>query len=814
MRTGLVVTLGILSVFIMAVKANGGGFSPPGPNIALKKGYTLQPRPNYRYCTDPEDRTQLTDGEYVKGYFWVQKGCVGWSKRSPVTITIDLGKVEPIGGLSFSTAAGTAGVFWPRAIFLLVSQDGKGYYFVDDLVKLSAEYGLPPEKGYATHKFVTNKLRTKGRFVRLVIIPSGAYAFCDEIEVYRGSDELLSQPIKGERIGDVMEFVNAMKTDAGARKRLFSDVETMKEMVENSSLPKARKQELLSSLRSLRSKVSELSRIKPEGFKAIVPFNEVHAETLAINAELLRARGFPPLCAWYKHRWNPLLPWEAPERPPSEPPELSVALMSGEYRSVAFCLTNATDVPVTVRIRIEDLPIAPKVHEVLFTDTQEGKVIADALPLARKADGGSEIRIPAGMTKQIWLTFHPTDTPSGDYEGKVVVEGGPERPLHLPLRLHVSKIRFPRKPSLSLCAWDYADGPSYGLTPRNLEAALEDMREHFYDSPWSRSSTAPWPKAEELDGEGNLKGELDFSRFDRWVRMWSGARRYFVFLSVGRSFVGIPMGTERFRRAVSRWAATWAKHNREVLGLKPKQVGLLLVDEPHSSEQDRIIVQWAKAIKAGTDDFLIWEDPTHREPWKTALPELFEICDALCPNLNIFYGGGERSFEFYRSLREEKGKKLWFYQCSGPARLLDPYYYHRLLAWHCFRHGAVGMGFWAYADTGWSDVWNEYAARRTIYSPVYIGEDFVVTSKHWEAVREGVEDYEYLRMLRDAVGRTKDSELARKAEKLLREAIEAVAGSHDAKLLHWEVPKDRTAADRMRLRILSMLEKIEEKSQP
>jgi hypothetical protein len=47
-------------------------------NIALHCPYTLQPAPNYRYCTDPDDRIQLTDGNYTQGYFWTQKSTVGW----------------------------------------------------------------------------------------------------------------------------------------------------------------------------------------------------------------------------------------------------------------------------------------------------------------------------------------------------------------------------------------------------------------------------------------------------------------------------------------------------------------------------------------------------------------------------------------------------------------------------------------------------------------------------------------------------------------------------------------------------------------
>ncbi|HIE09055.1 MAG TPA: discoidin domain-containing protein, partial [Armatimonadetes bacterium] len=290
--------------------------NPPGPNIALRRPYTLSPKPNYPHCTDSGDGSQLTDGKYVKGYFWVQKGCVGWRKAPLVTITIDLGRVEPISGLSFSTAAGVAGVYWPRAILVMVSEDGKNFYFVGDLVGLSARSSPPPREGYATHKFVTDGLKTKGRFVRLVVIPSGAYTFCDEIEIYGGPTELLRQPLRGEKVTDIHAFVDALKTDLEARRRMLQDIEAMERIVKGSPLPKGRKRRLLLLLASLRREVDSMPRIRPEGFKAVLPFNDLHARILAVNAEVLRARGFPPLLAWHKCRWDPLLPWEAPETPP------------------------------------------------------------------------------------------------------------------------------------------------------------------------------------------------------------------------------------------------------------------------------------------------------------------------------------------------------------------------------------------------------------------------------------------------------------------------------------------------------------------
>jgi len=127
-------------------------------NLALGKTYTLEPSPNYTHCTDPGDLRQLTDGQHTTGYFWTQPSTVGWSGARPVIITIDLGDVQPISGVSFSTAAGVAGVEWPSAITVLVSDDGKEFFVAGDLTDLSAQRSTPPPEGYAVHRFTTDQL--------------------------------------------------------------------------------------------------------------------------------------------------------------------------------------------------------------------------------------------------------------------------------------------------------------------------------------------------------------------------------------------------------------------------------------------------------------------------------------------------------------------------------------------------------------------------------------------------------------------------------------------------------------------------------
>jgi hypothetical protein len=151
-------------------------------NIALGKPYTLEPAPEYSHCTDPEDAKQLTDGIYTEGYFWTQKSTVGWSHTSPVIITVDLGEVKPIRGLSFNTAAGAAGVEWPRAIRVLLADDDRVFHALCDLTVLDREQDFPPREGYGIHRFWTDALQTHGRYVALVV-ESSPFTFVDEIEV-------------------------------------------------------------------------------------------------------------------------------------------------------------------------------------------------------------------------------------------------------------------------------------------------------------------------------------------------------------------------------------------------------------------------------------------------------------------------------------------------------------------------------------------------------------------------------------------------------------------------------------------------------
>ena len=158
-------------------------------NLALGKPYTFDITPDYSGCTDAGDITQLTDGNYGADCDPTNISTVGWKRRyvgydneCPAEITIDLGQVEPISGVSFRTSAGVGvSSYWPYSIVILVSNDGINFYNAGELLELSYREGnIPPVTGTGTYR--TLGLQTYGRYVRFVVrMPS--LIFSDEIEI-------------------------------------------------------------------------------------------------------------------------------------------------------------------------------------------------------------------------------------------------------------------------------------------------------------------------------------------------------------------------------------------------------------------------------------------------------------------------------------------------------------------------------------------------------------------------------------------------------------------------------------------------------
>lgn len=786
-------------VFVDEIKIYRGDNSYLGQNIAGGRSYTLSLDPNYPYCTDSGDATQLTDNSYTSGNkLWEQAGCVGWkAPSSSPTIIIDLGQIQPIEGIGFNTAAGSADVNWPMAISVLVSDNGVDYYDAGELVSRSSEHGLPLLDGYLVHFYWTDRLATRGRYVKIMPVANGYYLFVDEIEVYQGNNGMLTQPSRGGVVSDMTNYMKKNQIRAGTARRIVFDAQNAQIQTDaQTGLTQAVRDQIKTLLSTSLNEAMYLPDSDPALFQAVLPLNYpaniTHARVFRALSKLWQAQGKTGLIAWQtSSSWDPLYITQSPQT--GSNPEINVRMLQNEYRAAAFNLSNASDNDLTVSLNIQGLPGGTNpsyitVHEVSWTDTRKVVAVASALPVAATNANGYVINIPAGMTRQVWLTFHPTITNPGIYSGTIVVNGGTVGMVNIPVVFDLSCLGFSAQPMLSLGGYDYTNSTFGGMTLQNRAAFITHLREHFVDTTWGTSAVMPNPPV--------------FTNFDAWATRWTDVRNYRIYLAVGNTFNGYLMGTPEFNAAVASWINTYVAH-WQGKGLNLNQIALHLVDEPYDSINANIVIEWANAIHAAQPNLKIWNDPTFSDPSENYAQLMFQSVDILCLQRTPFIVADEVYRDVFRQQRTA-GKILDFYSCYGPFSSLDPYSYYRLQAWTCFKENAVAMHYWTFSGEA---SWNEYCliGCNDNYGPFFLGNTVMTAGKPMEAIREGVEDYEYLVMLKNRI-----TELGGNAEAqaLLDGAASAVLNATDASQMNWANTKDRSIADQKRIEVLNMLEAL------
>ena len=813
-------SIGFLILFGCALSSEHSYSAGAQPdNIALGKTVTVS-TPSTEPYTPDKNPAQLSDGKYAGNDYdsanktstlWVQKGALTWRvAKNPIVITLDLGKILPISGVSYNTAAGAAGVQWPSFIGIMVSDDAKAWHYEGNLVSLSRKNKIPPLNGYSTFRFVTHDLKTRGRYIALTIVQA-PYTVTDEIEVYKGDDAWLDLPETGQSFESLdAASINKIVESGFVQRRVAIDIQSVRDAVALAQLSEAQKSTFLQRL----DKAEQENDTLPSGdanIKTILPINSVHRSVMAIYGELLAAQGIAPLRIWKLHRYA-WLPFVAkPEMQVND--GINISMLKDEFRSDAFLLTNASGVEKTVTLQLTNPPKNAKpgwlqVESAVWTDTYQGIPVADALLPALENSGKYVITIPAGFTGKVWVTVNATNVASGDYKSTFIVDG-----QKIPFHLSVSKLAMQR-PRMSLTMWDNADsvsltnGVSRGITPANKAAALAMMKSHFVDAPWADRPILPWPKAADFDAQNHLNTTLDFSVFDQWIAEWPKARIYFVFINVHEkeAFAGAQRGTPEFNARLGAYAKVLSAHMRK-LGLQPEQLSLLLIDEPggRGDWQDDVIADWAEAIHAGAPDLNLISDPVWKRPDLQKNQTAFSSMNILIPNTQIYDSSPKEVKEFFQKQRMD-GRELWLYSCTGPVRLFNPQNYYRDQAWRVFSMGGKGMGFWAFNDIGGAPTaWNDYQIANS-YAPAFLDKDTVYNSVHWDAVREGVEDFEELAMLQDAIQKSPNNALKVQAVSILDTAVAAVTATDSTEF--WQKENKPELVDRQLQRVRGMLEKL------
>ncbi len=784
-------------------------------NLALNKPYTFSVKPNYGGCTDQGDMLQLTDGKSLKtannnnvGFLLDKGNTVGWQEKKDVEITIDLGEIKPISGFSFNTTGGNigGGVNWPPMIKVLVSDDNKDFFDVVDLTDCNLAEQPLQEDGCRIYTYRAENLKTKGRYVKFHCYASPAYIFCDEIQVFAGPNENMNaERPAAKKLSD--KEMGKIFTVKMIKRRMLNDIIAIRKLAEKSKLTESDRKQLLQKLAALRQEALNYEfKGDPADFKAVIPENELHAAIIALYSQVISANGFPGLTFWHKNRYERLAMFELPGQAPAE---MAVRMMNGESRGDVLNITNANQADTKLTMKTSGVPQCFRVYQIEGVDTKQLVVSFSAMLEARPAaDGSYAISVPAGMTRQLWFSFRPENVAPGIYKGEIKFFSGVNEVKSVPVTLTVSPVKYAAADFKSLL-WDYATDNWYAIKDGNRAQAVAMMKEYLTNVAVGNRNVSGLPEAKDVDASGNLLGEPDFSNFDKWIQAWSGAKIYHIFLhvtSANQNFAGAKPGSPEFNNGVGQWVKKLSEHAKSK-GLKPSQIQLNILDEPQTNAHYDILEKWIAAVKAANTGITIFSDPSEIARNKTfgristSLKDADVICSHLVQHIEEYNSNKDIRKVFEDHLK--KNGELWLYFCIQPNRDFDPSYF-RLQPWQAFILNATGSGFWSFSDTSRLDSnWNPYTNLfRYDYSPAYISPDSVTPAKQMEAIREGIQDYNYLVMLK-ASGR---EDAARSIAAGVTEGSSRMSGKRYWS--QWKTDKTPCAlADKARMDILDILEK-------
>ncbi|MEJ2649170.1 MAG: hypothetical protein P8016_12290 [Sedimentisphaerales bacterium] len=424
--------------------------------------------------------------------------------------------------------------------------------------------------------------------------------------------------------------------------------------------------------------------------------------------------------------------------------EINVGMWQNEYESAAINIINCSDDAMKMSVSVSPLLKSDgqkidssktfTVRRAHYVMASEIGSIADALIL----QGEKAFEIEPGQLIQIWLTIFNPQLTAGYYQARIAVSASRSNGEHLPIEtipvnLRVYKNRLPDKIALNTC------------------------------------------------------GKLDYSRLDKII----GQRRYARTFLLGMNFSAAKKDSGRFgdvqwmtdawKKVFASWLKNLVTHLKE-LGIGYDRFALYPFDESIADEYydlarlirsiDPKIRLYANSFGKGPDEFMRFRN----------------LIDIWCLQDSHIV----KHAEWFKIIKNFD-TQMWTYECFEPMKAQQPYSYYRLLPWRAFQRNQDGAGFWIYyyglgfepGAVPWNDTLRPHGFSGVVYgsksSPVTGLTENIIPSRRWEAWREGVEDYQYLYELQQAINRAQatDSEAARNARKILNEQVMRVLGNPD-----------------------------------
>lgn len=375
----------------------------------------------------------------------------------------------------------------------------------------------------------------------------------------------------------------------------------------------------------------------------------------------------------------------------------------------------------------------------------------DPLPVLREG-----VRAKAGENTAFWVTVYaPKEQAAGIYRGTLRFTSQDDAFADVPLEIEVYDFRLPDETHTETSFALYVNPEYHGISGGEQQRAVHELYMRFAAEHRISPRTPHTGSGIGIHYEGTPpRPVLDFSRFDRAMERYLDEYKFTSF-DIGRlpsSIHGHPIYSEEYNRMFAETYGEVQEHLRNKGWLD--RVYWYWIDEPLTYSYPDV-KKGLELLKASSPDMrrLL---TLNKE--KAPMPYFHELCNLWIPLFSLYDEEAAQD-------RQALGETVWWYVCCGPLapypnNFIDhPAINHRIRFWMMDARGVDGCLYWS--ATWWTqNPWDVamsygngdgrliYPPRRKIpKEPVIEGP---VSSIRFEALRDGIEDREYMVLLRES----------------------------------------------------------------
>ncbi len=485
-----------------------------------------------------------------------------------------------------------------------------------------------------------------------------------------------------------------------------------------------------------------LPKDRPVGSKTQALTDSVEGlRTNLLSRAVTQSAVSPPLSSeteilwWAQDPWGHL-PLDIPAKERDTlPKRFMVEGFQGEQESICLGLrTWVSGSPSPVVLNVAGLPAeSVRLYNVIPIVAANGQVVYDPLePLGPE----HTLALRTDKSNYAWISFDLRTIPVGTHTFTISILGSSGREVATATGELLVRAALPlvRKPAA--INWAYInDNPIW----RNPEVAFQDLVAHGINVFVLHPRNIPGVG---LDGMWSAEHATAFNKFLTLAR-GKGTLLLYLGWDMAKNPLGLstqhPNLTYDAKRRLIDWVEKMSAY-LEHKGFSKSEWAVYPVDEPRGANIT-FLETVAHAIKSVDPAIRLYADPTSGKSGRTTIDDLQRLnnlVDIWQPNL-IFLR--EHAHTFFPQLN----KPWWLYgNPHSPAKLGSPLHQYRFLAWWGWMFGASGVGFWSYSDTNGSSAWNDLDGKYPDWAVVYEADNRIVSSRRWEAFREGLEDYSLL----------------------------------------------------------------------